>query len=93
MCKKNNVSNREAIQNICDAVCLKYAASYATDWPNQGKYFRSIPPAVVKEMQLRTAVYAAEKVGLLSDEKDNDKALELARLLSPKVKSNPVGVG
>lgn len=83
MCKEQGLSEREATRQVCDVVGLKFAASYANDWSNYGKTFRAIPPAVVKEMQKRTALYAATKAGIKTT---GDKALLFADMLSPKVK-------
>ena len=83
MSKEQGLSEREAIRQVCDAVGLKFSASYANEWSNYGKVFRAIPPAVVKEMQNRTALYAANKVGIKTT---GDKALLFADMLSPKVK-------
>jgi len=84
MCKEQGLSDREAIRQICESVGLKFASSYSNDWSNFGKTFRAIPPAVVKEMQQRTAIYAARKAGIKTT---GDKALLFANMLSPKVKN------
>ena len=84
MSKEQGLSEREATRQVCDSVGLKFSASYANDWSNHGKVFRAIPPAVVKEMQNRTALYAANKAGIKTT---GDKALLFAHMLSPKVKN------
>lgn len=83
MTKMNGLSDREATKQICEAVGLKFLCGYANSWPNITNAYRAIPPAVVKEMQQKVAVYAAKKAGIQTTP---DKAKEFAALLSPKVK-------
>ncbi len=83
MCKEQGLSDRESTRILCEAVGLKFSASYAKEWARTDKDSRSIPPAVVKEMQKRTAVYTANKLGIEITDK---KALLFAEMLSPKIK-------
>ncbi len=85
MSKEMGLSDREAVKQICECVGLKFAGSYANDWPNITEPFRAVPPAVVKEMQRRVAVYAAKKIGVKSTPEKLEKYVEM---LSPKVKNN-----
>lgn len=82
MMKSQDVSEREAIRQICEAVGLKFAASYAKEWADDDNT-RPIPPAAVEAMQQRSALYAANKAGIKTT---GDKAQLFADLLSPKVK-------
>lgn len=82
MCKENNISKNDAAKLICDAVGLKFTASYANEWPNHPAKYRAIPPAVVREMQKRCAHYAAKKAGIKTS---SEKAEKFAELLSPKI--------
>jgi hypothetical protein len=83
MQREKGLSDSAAVKLICDAVGLRSTRSYANDWPNDNEPYRSIPPAVVQEMQKAVVVYAAEKAGIKASK---DKLLSLVELLSPKVR-------
>ncbi|MFV8385241.1 hypothetical protein ACNO5E_14225 [Vibrio parahaemolyticus] len=82
MMKEQGVSGREAVRQICDAIGIKAASNYKYQWADED-VTRPIPPAAVKEMQRRVAMYAAQKAGIRAS---GDRIMMFADMLSPKVK-------